>query len=113
MSDDEIPKNQWLADAIARAKTSALPILLQGFVDANEEDADLESTILAVELALLAINGDVTEEKLRGALRSIAEMYSTTTGATWESIADAILGTLEWTPPDARTHILDSWGGRR
>lgn len=108
MSDDEKPDNQWLADAIKEAKQSALPLLLQSFVE--EEGADVDAMCDAVELALLSITGDVTEEKLRNALRSVAEPYAESIGAKWENVADAILGTLEWLPPDKSTHILDSWG---
>lgn len=110
MSDEETPNNQWLADAIGRAKQSALPILLRDFVE--EDGADVESIVDAIELALLAINGEVTEEKLRNALRSIAEPYAQAIGAGWESVADAIMGTLEWTPPNRAMHVLDSWDGR-
>jgi len=109
VSDDEKkPDNQWLADAIAQAKQSALPLLLKEFVE--EDGADVEAMCDAVELALLSITGDVTEAKLRDALRSVAEPYAESIGAKWENVADAILGTLEWLPPDKSTHVLDSWG---
>jgi hypothetical protein len=39
-------------------------------------------------------------------------MFATPIGAAWEKVADAIVGTLEWVPPDKKSHILDSWGGR-
>lgn len=110
MSDEETPNNQWLIDAINRAKQSALPILIRDFVE--EDGADVESIVDAIELALLAINGEVSEEKLRNALRSVAEPFAQVIGTTWESVADAIMGTLEWVPPDPAKHVLDSWGGR-
>lgn len=111
---DETPDNQWLQDAINRAKQSALPILVRSFVegDPDEIDDDVTSMVDAIELALLALTGDLTEEKLRGALRGIAEPYAESIGAKWESVADAILGTLEWLPPDTSSHVLDSWRGR-
>ena len=108
MSDEEKPDNQWLADAINQAKQSALPLLLKEFIE--EDGADLDAMCDAVELALLSITGDVTEEKLRNALRSVAEPYAESIGAKWENVADAILGTLEWLPPNKSTHVLDSWG---
>jgi hypothetical protein len=111
MSDDEKPNNAWLQDAIARAKQSALPLLLREFIE--EDGADVDAMCDAVELALLSITGDVSEEKLRAALRSVAEPYAESIGAKWENVADAILGTLEWVPPDKSTHILDAWGGNR
>lgn len=110
MSDEAPPNNQWLADAINQAKQSALPLLLREFIE--EEGADVEAMCDAVELALLSITGEVTEQKLRDALRSVAEPYAESIGAKWENVADAILGTLEWTPPDKSTHVLDSWGRR-
>ena len=110
MSDVEKPDNQWLADVINQAKQSALPLLMREFVE--EDGADIDAMVDAVELALLSITGDVTEEKLRGALRSVAEPYAESIGAKWENVADAILGTLEWLPPDTSTHVLDSWGRR-
>lgn len=110
MSDEEKPDNAWLQETIARAKQSALPLLMQSFIE--EEGADVEAMIDAVELALLSLTGDVSEEKLRNALRSVAEPYAESIGAKWESVADAILGTLEWLPPDPSTHVLDSWGQR-
>lgn len=113
MSDEENHKDAWLQDAIKRAKQSALPILLQDF-DMGDPDnpMDVESYVDAIELALLAITGDVTEAKLREALRPIAEMFAEPIGADWTKVADAIVGTLEWVPPDKKTHVLDSWGGR-
>lgn len=110
----ERPNNAWLADAINRAKQSALPLLVHAFVDGSgdpdEADADAAAMLDAIELALLALVGEITEEKLRNALRSVAEPYAEAIGAKWESVADAILGTLEWVPPDRSSHILDSWG---
>jgi len=114
VSDEETPDNQWLADAIERAKQSALPILLREFDLGDPDDPmDLDSLVDAVELALLAVTGTVTETKLRDALRPIAETYAQTIGAEWEKVADAILGTLEWVPPDKKNHVLDPWGGVR
>lgn len=112
MSDEDVPNNQWLVDAINHAKQSALPLLVQTFI-ADDPEADVDSTVDAIELALLAITGEIDEAKLREALRPVAELYSGPIGATWESVVDAIVGTLEWTPPDRSTHILDSWGGKR
>jgi len=40
----------------------------------------------------------------------VAEPYAESIGAKWENVADAILGTLEWLPPNKSTHVLDSWG---
>jgi hypothetical protein len=40
-------------------------------------------------------------------------MYAQQIDAKWESVADAILATLEQLPPDKKTHVLDSWGGVR
>ena len=104
---DAPPNNAWLVTAINEAKKSALPLLLQSFIE--EDGADAESMCDAVELALLALTGDITEEKLRNALRSFAEPYAEAIGAKWENVADAILGTLEWTPPDPANHIFNSW----
>lgn len=113
MSDEENTKDAWLQEAIKRAKQSALPILLREFGFGDPDDpTDADSLCDAVELALLAVTGEVTEAKLRDALRSIAEMYAQTIDAKWESVADAIISTLEWLPPDKKTHVLDSWGGR-
>lgn len=101
-------KSDWLAEAISRAKESALPLLLES-LSTGDEDADGTSLVLAIELALLAVTGVITEEKLRAALRPIAEPLAEAIGATWEAMADAIVGTLEWVPPDLTTHILNSW----
>ena len=114
MSDEENTKDAWLQEAIKRAKQSALPILLQDFDFGDPENPmDVESYIDAIELALLAVTGDVTEAKLREALRPIAEMFAEPIGADWTKVADAIVGTLEWLPPDKKAHVLDSWGGVR
>lgn len=114
MSDEENHKDAWLQDAIKRAKQSALPLLLQDFDLGGDPESpmDVESYVDAIELALLAVTGDVTEAKLREALRPIAEMFAEPIGAEWTKVADAIVGTLEWVPPDKKSHILDSWGGR-
>ena len=111
MSDNEKPNNAGLQEAIQRAKQSALPKLMQSFVE--EDGADVDAMVDAIELALLSITGNVTEKKIRNALRSVAEPYAESIGAKWENVADAIYAMLEWTPPDPSTHILDSWGGRR
>lgn len=114
MSDEDKPDNQWLADAINRAKQSALPILLRDFDMGDPENStDVDALCDAIELALLALTGTVTEAKLREALRPIAEMFAQPIDAKWESVADAILATLEWVPPDKKTHVLDPWGGVR
>jgi hypothetical protein len=115
VSDDEPDnKNAWLQDAIKRAKQSALPLLVREFDMGDPDDPmDVDSLVDAIELALLALTGDVTEAKLREALRPIAEMYAQQIDAKWESVADAILATLEQLPPDKKTHVLDSWGGIR
>lgn len=115
MSDEAKPANAWLQEAIDRAKQSALPLLVRSFVDGgdpDEIDTDTTSMVDAIELALLSLTGDITEEKLRAALRSVAEPYAESIGAKWESVADAILGTLEWLPPDKKAHVLDPWGSR-
>lgn len=113
MSDEEPPQGAWLQDAIKRAKQSALPTLLRDFDMGDPENPlDVESYVDAIELALLAVTGDVTEAKLREALRPIAEMFAEPINAKWESVADAIVAMLEWVPPDKSSHILDSWGGR-
>lgn len=113
MSDEQSQENAWLVEAIARAKQSALPLLIRSFVDGvgdpDEIDDDIASMVDAIELSLLSLTGDLTEEKLRGALRHVAEPYAESIGAKWESVADAIVGTLEWGPPDRSTHVLDSW----
>jgi hypothetical protein len=112
---EENTEGAWLQDAIKRAKQSALPLLLRDFDmgDDPENPTDVESYVDAIELALLAVTGDVTEAKLREALRPIAEMFAAPIGAEWQKVADAILGTLEWLPPDKSSHVLDSWGGVR
>jgi hypothetical protein len=112
MSNEPKPDNQWVYDAIKQAKQSALPLLLQSFIT-DEEGVDIEALVDGVELALMTVDGTPTEQKLRDALRPIAEPYAQDIGTTWEKVADAIIGTLEWTPPDKSTHILDSWGGKR
>jgi len=114
MSDEEHQQGAWLQDAIKNAKQSALPILIQDFDMGFDPDnpLDVESYVDAIELALLAVTGDVTEAKLREALRPIAEMFAEPIGAEWQKVADAIIGTLEWSPPDKKAHVLDSWGGR-
>lgn len=113
MSDEQSNANAWLVEAINQAKQSALPLLVRSFVegvgDPDEIDADIASMIDAIELSLLSLTGELTEEKLRGALRHVAEPYAESIGAKWESVADAIVGTLEWGPPDKSSHILDSW----
>lgn len=113
MSDEEPNKNAWLQEAINRAKQSALPILVRSFVegvgDPDEIDDDVTSMVDAIELSLLSLTGDLTEEKLRGALRHVAEPYAASIGAEWTKVADAIIGTLEQLPPDPSTHVLDSW----
>lgn len=114
MSDEENNKGAWLQEAIKRAKESALPILLREFGLGDPDDPnDCDAVCDAVELALLAVTGDITEAKLRDALRPIAETYAQSIDAKWESVADAIIATLEWVPPDKSAHILDSWGGVR
>ena len=114
MSDEEPQQGAWLQDAIKNAKRSALPILLADFDMSGdpENPMDMESYVDAIELALMAVTGDVTEAKLRAALRPIAEMFAEPIGADWVKVADAIIGTLEWAPPDKKAHVLDSWGGR-
>lgn len=113
MSDEQSQENAWLVEAINRAKQSALPILIRSFLegvgDPDEIDDDVTSLIDAIELSLMSLTGQLTEEKLRGALRHVAEPYAESIGAKWESVADAIVGTLEWAPPDKSSHILDSW----
>ncbi len=114
MSDNENTQGAWLQEAINRAKQSALPVLLREFGLGDPDDPnDADALCDAVELALLAVTGDVTEAKLREALRPIAEMYAQTIDAKWESVADAIVATLEWAPPDKKNHVLDPWGGVR
>jgi len=107
---EEPNKGAWLQEVIARAKESALPILVSGWATPDEDGGlDTDSIVDAIELALLAVTGEVTEEKIRHALRPLAEMYAESIGASWEKVADAIIGTLEWTKPNSSTHILDSW----
>jgi hypothetical protein len=114
VDNTENTEGAWLQTAINRAKQSALPILLREFGLGDPDDPDDADALCdAVELALLAVTGAVTEAKLREALRPIAEMYAQTIDAKWESVADAILGTLEWLPPDKKNHVLDPWGGVR
>jgi hypothetical protein len=105
------PDNAWLAEAINRAKQSALPLLVLSFVDGDEDPVDAAASMVdAIELSLLSLTGDITEEKIRNALRSVSEPYADSIGAKWESVADAILGTLEQLPPDPKNHIFNSWG---
>lgn len=106
--------NTWLQEAIARAKQSALPLLVLSFHDGDPDDAvDVAAAMVdAIELSLLSLTGVITEEKLRNALRSVSEPYAESIGAKWESVADAIIGTLEQLPPDPKNHVFDSWGRR-
>lgn len=124
MSD--APDNAWLQDVINRAKASALPLLVRSFVDdcvitdaglcerrdPDEVDNEIVSMVDAIELSLLSLTGDITEKKIRNALRSVSEPYAESIGAKWESVADAIIGTLEQLPPDPKNHVFDSWGRR-
>jgi hypothetical protein len=110
MSDDK-PDNAWLVEAINRAKQSELPLLVRSFVDGDEDPIEATMSMIdAIELSLLTLTGDITEEKLRNALRSVAETYADSIGAKWENVADAILATLERLPPDPKNHIFNSWG---
>ena len=110
MSDEKPAPNAWLHEAIQRAKQSALPILVSSWATPDEDgNVDTDSLVDAIELSLLAVTGEVTEEKLRNSLRSIAELYAADIGTSWEKIADAIVGTLEWVQPDPKNHVLDSW----
>lgn len=106
---DENQNNQWLLQAIERAKKSALPIFLRSLVEDPDDEVGIEALCDAIEVSLLAVTGDITEEKLRNALRSIAEPLAETIGVKWEKLVDALLGTMEWLPPDKSAHII---GGR-
>lgn len=114
----QTPAKPWLAEAVARAKASALPLLARTLVPLDPaSDVDAEEAVAnfveAVEVSLLALPGnEVSEAQIRGALRSLCELCAADLGLGWEQIADAIIGTLEWTPPDRRMHVLDSWGRR-
>lgn len=112
MSDiNDKPDNAWLVEVINRAKQSELPQLVLSFVDGDEEPAESAASMVdAIELSLLSLTGDITEEKLRNALRSVSEPYAETIGTKWESVADAILATLERLSPDPKNHIFNSWG---
>jgi hypothetical protein len=105
------PDNAWLVEAINRAKQSELPLLVQSFVDGDEDPVEAAASMIdAIELSLLSLTGDITEEKLRNALRSVSEPYAESIGAQWERVADAILVTVERPPPDPKNHIFNSWG---
>jgi hypothetical protein len=106
---DEKPDNQWLLDAIERAKKSALPVFLRTLVEDPDDEVAIEALCDAIEVSLLAITGDVTEEKLRNALRAVAESLAANIGCQWQKLVDALLGTMEWLPPDKSTHVI---GGR-
>jgi len=113
MSEDS-PDNTGLVEAIERAKQSALPIA--GFVIAMAETAGVEvnDIVSAIELALLTVvTGKPTLERMRNSLRIVAEPFAATIDTPWEVVADAILGTLQWTPPDPSTWTLDSWNLQR
>ena len=109
---EEKPHNAWLVEAIERAKQSALPTLAAGI--AQVAGVEVDDVVDAIEAALLtAVIGTPTTESLRSALRVVAEPYATAIDTPWETVADAILGTMEWTPPDPSTWTLDSWNLRR
>lgn len=99
--------NEWLADAIQRARQSALPILVENlFVT---DDLNVDTMMDAIELALLSITGNVTEESGREALRGLCVEYADEIGVPWQTLADAILGTLQWTKPDPSKWTLQTW----
>jgi hypothetical protein len=104
--------NQWVIDAIKRAKESALPLFAETM--AVEVGVDAVDLVDAIEAALITgAMGEPTEEKLRNALRSVAESYALAIGARWEMVADVIIAMLEWVPPDESTWTLDSWNLKR
>lgn len=99
--------NEWFAEAIKNARASALPILVENlFVN---DDLDVDTLMDAIELALLSITGNVTEENGRDALRMLCVEYADDIGVPWTTLADAILGTLQWTKPDPSKWTLQTW----
>lgn len=107
MSNDR-PQN-WLAEATKRAKASALPI----YVEPMAQEAGVEVAVMvdAIEAALMMLTGNaINEESMRAALRTFAEPYAQSIGADWHHVADAIIGTLEWSAPDPSSWTLDAWG---
>lgn len=113
MSDDDRQRERrfWLHEAIQRAKDSALPIFAEGL--AVEMGSEVDDVVAAIEASLMTLTGNLTEESMRSALRIIAEPYAQSIGSTWEKVADAILGTLEWSVPDPSTWTLDGWDDGR
>lgn len=105
---NESPNNRWLLDAIERAKKSALPVFLRTLVEDPDDEVAIEALCDAIEVSLLSITGDITEEKLRNALRPVAEPLAETIGVKWEKLVDALVGTMEWLPPDKSTHVIGS-----
>jgi hypothetical protein len=107
--------NAWLGQMIENAKKSALPILVRNiFVPPDTDDVDgaVSDIVDAIELALLALTGEITTQRMQEALKNFAEMYTESIGAPWEVLADAILGTLEWDPPDPKKWTLNTWDRR-
>ena len=106
------PSQNWLVEALKRARTeSALPFYAGAMAAATGRD--VEDVLDAIEIALKPLAGEITEESARGALRAVAEPYAGAIGVEWSAVADAILGTLEWSAPDPSTWALDGWNDAR
>lgn len=109
LSVDPIDHNPWFTAAIRNAKDSALPLLIRSLMLEDHAAADIDESVAnavaVVELCLLAVT-EVTAENLQRALRMFAEPFGVTIGVAWETIADAILGTLEWSVPDPKKWAL-------
>lgn len=102
----------WLANAIARAKRSTLPLVFGAlFADAEAADAapDVATAIDAIEASLLTVVGAPTEASLRAALRQVVEPYAADLALPWETIADAILAALDGPAMTPATTLLDTW----
>lgn len=105
MSDQPNPY-QWVHDAIASARQSSLPILLMALFD---EPAHIDDFIDAIEVSLLSIEGDITEDKIRNALSGIIAPLAVDANIELPAMIDAIVGTLEWAAPNPKFHTLNQW----
>jgi len=89
----------WLEDAIRGVQNSTLSILAQNMVTvlsvhANEE-IDPRDLLDALVAALLTVTVPAPDN-LRSALRPVVERYADLIKTPWVMVADAIIGSLEW-----------------